>query len=109
LASITGKDGRLVRAKFQAYAEYMAEHGKMPTPEWGHWLHAPYDDLFEFKPKGHRILAFRDGQNLYVVSGAKKANKKKQDADYLIALNLRANYYDGLAARQRRLKRTQLP
>ena len=83
-----------VEARLLALASRIAEHGSLPDGTHGHQLGAPYQELFEFKPFGHRFIAFFDDRNIYLTNGAPKKNKKAQVSDYAVAEKMRKDFFN---------------
>ncbi len=82
-----------IQARLLALTTMMAESGRLPSTQHGHYLKSPYSEIFEFKPFGHRFFAFVDGTTMYLTNGAPKRAPKAQQGDYKQAAHLRADYF----------------
>ena len=88
-----GADYPRVEARLLALATTMAEQGRLPSKSHGHFLEAPFEEIFEFKPFSHRFFGFFDGQMLYLTNGAPKRNQKAQNADYVAAKRMQSAFF----------------
>jgi hypothetical protein len=92
LHALMGTEGTRARARMLFLAQRIADHGRLPWPH-GHWLEAPYEVIYEFKPHDFRVMAFRDGAVLRITNAAKKAKSRVQNRDYDVALRMRSEWY----------------
>lgn len=96
-----------IKASFLAIAQHLATHGKVEVSERAHMLKGKYRDIWEAKPRGHRILGFRHDSIMYLTNGAPKGNKRSQEADYKIALKMRDDFYAQLQNEERLKQRDE--
>src|SRR4029077_20525284 len=82
-----------VRPTFLAIAKQLADHGRIDVPERGHWLKGRFREILELKPWKHRLCGFRHKNTIYLTNGAPKKGKKEQEADYELALLMRADFF----------------
>jgi hypothetical protein len=97
IESVRAKEGERLRARLLALAQRLADDGKL-AQEHGHWLKEPYSEIYEFKPLAFRFMAFQVEDHIFVTNGAKKASKKRQNADYDIAVAMRDDFLARLSA-----------
>ena len=89
------------RVRVVALARRLADVGRLPDSTHGHFLKAPYDQIFELKPPGVRVFGFFHERNLYLTHGAPKKKVKEQAGDYATAERLRADFFARLAGGSR--------
>lgn len=85
--------GEAVKARMLVLAQHLARDGCLTTDQNGHWLDAPFSEIYEFKPQKHRIFAFRHGTSIYLACGAPKRRAKAQRGDYVRAVSLRNDFF----------------
>lgn len=85
-----------VRARFIALAKVLADSGVLPDRAHGHYLKAPFQDIFELKPRNCRFYGFFHLRNYYITNGGPKANPKVQLQDHERAEQMRKDFLAGL-------------
>lgn len=80
------------RARFLALSRQLGNAGAILNHNHGHFLKAPYQDIFELKPPGIRVFGFFYETNFYLTNAAPKRKTKAQESDYMVAGNLRADF-----------------
>lgn len=81
-----------VKAAVLAIAQQLADRDEILDWTRFHRLKGEYSDLYEFKPRGHRIFCFHYEQTTYLTNGGPKQNAKAQKSDYDVARNMRLDF-----------------
>jgi hypothetical protein len=86
-------DNQGCKAALLAQAKQIAIKGHVSkSGANGHWLGAPFEDIYEMKPGDYRFFGFRHGRIFYITNGAPKKTKGKQRVDYQEALKRRNEF-----------------
>lgn len=82
----------MVRARFVALTRLLGDYGELANESQGHFLKAPYDKIYELKPRDGRLFGFFHERNYYLTNGGPKQKVKRQQSDYATSEEMRVDF-----------------